>query len=154
MTLSNRVHPNVGKRLGTDVLALLSSESVVGLKTNFLVTEVVVASMPNLEALCLVNPVVLDKFLLPDPDGPNADKKLLPRLRRLQLEEPKVEDGNWSPLVTYLDHQTSDGQTVSLKVFGKVVHVCSGVVKQIEDLVEEFVYVPGPGGKCYFGSCL
>jgi len=154
MTLSNRIHPNVGKRLGTNVLALLSSESVVGLKTNFLVTEVVVASMPNLEALCLVNPVVLDKFLLLDPDGPNADKKLLPRLRRLQLEEPKVEEGNWSPLVTYLDHQTSDGQAVSLKVFGKVVHVCSDVVKQIEDLVEEFVYVPGPGGKCYFGSCL
>jgi hypothetical protein len=82
------------------------------------VTEEVVVAMPNLETLYLSYPVVSDGFLLPDPNGPNADKKLLPSLRQLYLEDAEVEDDNWDPLVTYLAHQTSGGQAISLKIFG------------------------------------
>jgi len=49
---------------------------------NLFVTEEIVVTMPNLEVLYLAHPVVFDGFMLPDPDGPNAHKKLLPSLRR------------------------------------------------------------------------
>ena len=70
-------------------------------------TEEIVLTMPNLEVLYLIRPVVSDRFLLPDPKGSNAHKKLLPSLRRLYLKDAKAVDDNWYPLITYLTHQTS-----------------------------------------------
>ena len=49
------------------------------------VTKEMAVAMPNLEALCFVNTIVSDGFLLPNPDGPNAHTKLLPSLRQLYL---------------------------------------------------------------------
>jgi len=138
------------KKLRADVLALLPLESIVNFKTELMVTEEVIVTMPNLETLHLVDIEVSDGFLLPKPDGPNAHKKLLPSLQRLYLEDVMMEDRGWGPLVTYLTHQTSGDQTVSLNVFGDGVHVCWDVVEQIEDLVEEFIYLPDPNQDCPF----
>jgi len=38
-------------------------------------------------------------------------------------------------------------------MFGFGVHVCPEVVKEIEDLVEEFIYIPDPIQECPFNSC-
>ena len=139
--------------LCTRVLALLPQESIVSLKTDLQATEEILVAVPNLEALYLISPVVPNRFLLPDPKGPNAYGKLLPSLRRLYLEGVKAVDDNWDPLVTYLTCQTFGGQAVSLNVFGEGVHVCSEVIKQIESLVEELIYVPDLREKCPFDKC-
>ena len=148
--LSQQISRNAQERLCIDVLALLPRESIVIFKTDLSITEEFVAAMPNLEALHLVDPVILDGFLLPDPNGPNAHKKLLPSLRWLYLEDLYTVCGRCDSFVTYLAHQTSGDQVVSLSVFGEGVHVCWEVIKRIEGLVEEFVYVPDPDEECPF----
>ena len=91
---------------------------------------------PNIEDLYLIEPLVSDMFLLPDPLSP---KKLLPFLRRLSLDCPVLQsDDYWAPLVTYLTHQTSGGQAISLRFCGDHPPIPPRVVREIEDLVEEF----------------
>ena len=148
--LPQQIPRNARERLCIDVLALLPQESIVSFKTGLSVTEEVVVVMPNLEVLHLVDPVILDGFLLPDPDGPNAHKKLLPSLRWLYLEDLDAMDDDCDSLVTYLAHQTSGNQVISLSVFGEGVHICSEAIEQIEGLVEELVYVPDPEEECPF----
>ena len=140
-------------RLCTDVLALLPRGSLVSLETDLSVTEEIVVAMPNLEALYLITPVVPGGFLLPDPNGPNAHKKLLPSLRWLCMEDAEAAFDDWEPLVTYLAHQTSGNQAVLLDLFGDGVHVCPEVIERIEGLVEELVYVPDPYQECPFDRC-
>jgi len=151
--LSQPILRHVAKILCTDVLALLPQESIVGFETDLSVTEEVVVAMPNLKVLHLVSPVVSDRFLLPDPDGPNVYKKLLPSLRRLYLEDVEAVDYNWDPLVSYLIRQTPGGRAISLNVFGEGVHICLEVIERIEGLVEELVYVPDPDGLCPLDIC-
>ena len=137
----------------TNLLAFLPRESIVYLETNDPATEAI-AAMPNIETLHLTYAIVDQGFLLPNSDGPDAHTKLLPSLRRLYLENPRVRHYKWDPLLTYLAHQTSGNQRISLKVFGEEVHICSRLVKQIEGMVEEFDYQPNPWMKCPFGGCL
>jgi len=153
VALSQPISHRARRRLYTDVLALLPRESLVSFEANRSVMEELVVAMPNLEVLYLVCPVVSDGFLLPDPNGPNTHKKLLPSLQRLYLKDVEAMYDNWDPLVTYLAYQTSGGQAVSLNLFGGGVHVCSEVIKRIEGLVEELVYVPDPRKKCPFDKC-
>ena len=142
---------DVRKKLSIDILALLPQESIIDFHTNLPVTEEVIVRMPNLEALHLTRPVA-PGFLLPDPNGLNGHKKLFPSLRRLYLEDAEAVDDDWDPLVTYLAHQTSGDQAVSLELFGEGVHVCSGVIEQIKGLVEELVYEPDPNQECPFDA--
>ena len=142
---------DVRGRLCIDILALLPQESIIDFETNLWVTEEVAVAMPNLQALHLVRPVVYDGFLVPDPIGPNAGKKLLPSLRWLYLEGARLDD-DWDPLVTYLAYQTSGDQAVSLDLSGGD-HICSDVIEEIEDLVEELVYEPDPELECPFDKC-
>jgi len=148
---SQPIHRLAAKRLYTDVLALLSQESITSFEADFSVTEETLVAMPNLKALYLVGPVMSDRFLLPDPDGPNAHKKLLPSLQLLHLEDTGTVDSNWEPLVAYLAYQTSGGQAVSLDLIG--THVCLEVIERIESLVEELVYEPDPEQECPFDRC-
>ena len=147
---SQNISRDSRERLCIDVLALLPQESIVSLETGISVTEEVFVAMPNLEALHLVGPVMLDGFLLPDPNGPNAHNKLLPSLRWLYLEDPDALHDRCDSLITYLAHQTSGNHVVSLSVFGEGVHICSELIEQIEDLVEELICVPDPEMECPF----
>jgi hypothetical protein len=151
--LSRPIPHDIGGKLCTNVLTLLPQESIISFRTDLSVTEGVVA-MPNLEALYLFRPVVSDGFLLPDPNGPNADKKLLPSLQQLYLEAAKVEDNNWDPLVTYLVHQTSGDQVISrVEVFGQGVHVCLKVLERMVGLVKHLCYEADPSKECPFAEC-
>jgi len=142
-------------KLCVDTLALLPQESVVRLETSLPMdaTEKIIATMPNIETLYLVDVVVRDGFLMPNHHGPDTHKKLLPSLRWLCLEDVQAVDGDWGPLVTYLTHQISGNHAISLKVFGEEVHICSWVVEQIKDLVGSFVYEPDPDKECRFDEC-
>jgi hypothetical protein len=144
---------DAAEKLCFEAFTIPLQESIVSFATHLSVTEEILA-MPNLEALCLFHPVVSNGFLLPDPDGPNAGKKLLPSLRRLYLANVEAEDDNWDPLVTYLTHQTSGGQIISLEIFGDWVHTCSKVITQIEGLVEEVSYLLDPYQKGPFDKYL
>ena len=154
VTLSRRIPREVRKRLCFDILPNTPQENIVYLEMNFLLTEEAAVAMPNLEFLHLASLQVSNGFLLPDENGPNAGKKLLPSLRRLYLEDAEAEDDNWDPLVTYVAHQASGGQTLSLNVFGEGFHICAGVIKRIEGFVEELIYIPDPYQECSFDKCL
>lgn len=104
-------------------------------------------------SLRLVGAVVFYGFLLPDPEGPDADKELLPSLRWLYLEDVEMEDRDWDHLVHYLTHQTSGNRSISLGVIGEGVHICTDVLEQIGDFVEDFVYLPDLDKECPFDNC-
>ena len=154
MTIPRRTSREERDKLCT-ILALLPRERVVYLATNLstgLMEELLVA-MPNIEGLYLTCPAMFEWFLLPDPYGPNAHKKLLPSLKCLYLEAVAMEDEGWDPLVRYLAHQTSADQRITLSVFGEGIHVCSDVRDQIRGLVERFLYSPDPDQECPFDCC-
>jgi len=105
--------------------------------------EEVFLMMPNIETLCLSDLLLSDGLLQPNPRGPQANMKLFPSLRSLYLENARIRTkDDWSHLLTYLAHQTSDGQTISLEVTGDVPHGCP--VDEITGLVEEFAYPQNP----------
>ena len=73
--------------------------------------------MPNIETMRITGAKLSDGFLEPNPDGPYAATRLLPSLRLLRLGYVVLQnDDDWSNLVTYLTHQTLDGQTILLVI--------------------------------------
>jgi hypothetical protein len=116
--------------------------------------EGIVPAMPKIQELRLTSAMVSDGFLQPDPDGPLTGTKLLPSLRRLHLENVDLyEDDDWTPLSSYLVHQTCGGQPISLSLSGRRIHICKGVVRDIEGLVEEFTLDLTEEKDCPFDSC-
>ena len=114
----------------------------------------IISTMPNIQELHLSDVTLADGFLRPDPDGPHANKKLLPSLRRLHLEYICLNDDDWSPLIAYLTHQTLDGQRISLALSGGCQHICKDTVEEIRGLVEEFVLDLILEDCCPFDYCL
>ena len=98
-----------------------------------------VPAMPRIQELHLIGASLSDGFLLPDPAGPLAGTKLLPSLRHLHLEDTELDDDDWSPLLSYLSHQTCGGQAISLSLSGEPIHICGNVEISIGGLVDEFV---------------
>ena len=137
-----------------DILTLLPRGLIVHLDVGLFtgvaaVTEGLLVTMPNVEVLRVANAVISDRFLLPDPDGQNARKKLLPSLRWLYLDYPvEVDNDQWEHLVKYLTYQTSGGQTTSLGVAGPTVCIHLELRKRISDLVEQFIYSTDPSDSC------
>ena len=142
-------NPAEMRKLHIDTLGLLPQENIVYFETDLpmAVTKEMVVAMPNLETLYLVGAQVSDGFLLPNPNGPNARKKLLPSLRRLYLQDAQFHEPN--PLIRYVAHQTSGNHPFSLNIHGSDVEICPGM-EQIEGLVEEFVCGPSPDAECRF----
>jgi len=127
-----------------DLVELIPREHVVSFNANALLytkpPEELFLMMPSVRTLYLSGVDVSNGFLQPNPDGPHANKKLLPSLRALHLEDVALSDVDWSHLTTYLAHQTSGGQTISLQVFGDSPYMSPEVVEEIKGLVEEFTY--------------
>jgi len=100
--------------------------------------EQTIAAMPNIQELRLVSAKMSGGFLQPGSDGPLANAKRLPFLRYLHLEDILMYPDYWSSLISYLAHQTSGGQAISLRITGKPVRICPHVVEEIKGLAEEF----------------
>lgn len=147
--------PGAWEEILIDTLTLLPHESVVYLNSNFLVPAAVNAinNMPNIEYLHFVTTPVCKDFVSRGPDGPNGPQNH-PSLRWVYLEDVKAQDGYIDPLVTYLTHQTSANRPVSLRVFGKGVHLCPMPKGDLEDSVKELIYEPEPKLRCPFGGCM
>jgi len=150
VAIPNATSPEEREELCIDTLALLPQESVVYLQVDLLILgmEEIISKMPNIEYLHLVDMIVWEGFLLPGPGEPNSYHKLLPSLRGLCLENVEALDEDWGPLVTYMTHQTSGNQVVSLNVFGDGVHICADVLDQLHSLVEWITYIADPDKEC------
>ena len=136
--------PATLEKLLIDLIELIPREHVVSFNANALLymkpPEELFLMMPSVRTLYLSGVEVSKGFLQPNPNGPHANKKLLPSLRALHLEDVTLSDGDWSHLTTYLVNQTLDDQTISLQVFGDSPLIPPEVVDEIRGLVEEFSY--------------
>jgi len=138
--------PHAVEQLLINLIALIPGEYIVSFIAHSVskLPEEAFFMMPNIEALHLSKVELSEGFLQPNPDGPHANAKLLPSLESLCLEDITLNDDNWGHLTTYLVHQTSDNQVVSLKVTGSSPYIPPSVVNEIRELVGEFtITVPG-----------
>ena len=135
---SDSLPPGLGEELCFDLVELTPREHVVEFTVDLCphVVRDLLVTMPNIEVLFLKDPVVSDTFLPPDPP---SHMKLLPSLRHLVLSHSTLQThGDWRLLITYLTHQTSGGQAISLGLRRGRLPVPPEVVREIEGLVEEF----------------
>ena len=144
VVLADLAPPSTLEQLLIDLIELIPREHVVSFNANALLymkpPEELFLMMPSVRTLYLSGVEVSKGFLQPNPGGPHPNMKLLPLLQALHLEDVTLTDGDWSHLTTYLAHQTSDGQTISLQVFGDSPYMSPEVVDEIRGLVEEFTY--------------
>ena len=138
--------PNVLEEFLVNLIAPIPREPVKFFTTDFdmKLPEEFLFAMPNIHTLRICRVKLTEGFLQPNPNGPHSKAKLLPSLRSLSLGNIALTDGNWGHLTTYLAHQTSEDQIISLRMFGDVPSICPEVVSEIEDLVGEFVLHRNP----------
>ena len=152
LTLSTA--PNMLEQLLLDLITPIPRERVVSLNAFKPDTQGELFSMmPNIETLCIFDVELSGGFLQPNADGPRANTKLLPSLRFLSLQDLTLRDNNWVHLTTYLAHQTSGNQAISLEIGGNLPHLCLEVMEEVEDLVEEFKCDPNEVTTCPLGRC-
>ena len=139
MILFDLLPPDEQEQLFIDMVALTPQESVTSFDTDFDIESPKrpFSAMPNIEELILSDVKLSRGFLQPNSDGPHAGTKLFPSLRSLYLHSVTLVDDDWGHLTTYLAHQTSDGQLVSLWVIGSPA-MPSEVVNEVKGLVEKF----------------
>jgi hypothetical protein len=150
------IPPSAEDKLCIDFVACIPRGHAIyfGGQLNTNAVKEIVPAMPKIQELHLNCAGMLsDGFLQPDPDGPLANTKLFPSLRRLHLEYIVPYDDDWTPLLSYLTHQTSGGQVISFSLSGKHIHICKDVVRDIEGLVEEFTLNLTLEADCPFDSC-
>ena len=138
---------NVLRKLFLNLIAPAPWELVVSFTSvlHMKLPESLLFVMPNINTLSIRGVKLTRGFLRLNPDEPDPKTKLLPSLRWLSLGDVTPSDGNWGHLTTYLAHQTSDDQIISLTMFGDVPDIPPEVANEIEDLVEEFIYPQTPG---------
>jgi hypothetical protein len=147
--------PHLADEVCINLVACTPREHVVYFEGDLSMDAVrgIVPAMPKIQELRLNGAPLSDGFLQPDPYGPLANKKLFPSLQRLHLDCITSEDDDWTPLLFYLAHQTSAGQVISLSLSGEPTHICKGVMREMEGLVEEIILDLTPDEYCPFGSC-
>ena len=145
MHLADQFPSDARKRLPIDLIAQIPRERVVAFDADLdmkLPGEVFLM-MPNIRILSIACAELSKGLLLPIPNGPYANTKLLPVLEVLRLDDIILDGIGWSHLATYLAHQTSDGQPISLEIAGNFPYMGPEVVDKIKGLVREFVYQEG-----------
>jgi len=127
-------------KLCIDLIACTPREQVLylGGHLSTAVLRETAPAMPKIQELCLIGAFLSDGFLRPDPAGSLTGAKLLPSLRHLHMEDTVLDDDDWSPLLSYLSHQTSSDQAISLTLCGEPSHICRNAEIGIEGLVDEF----------------
>jgi len=145
--------PNMLDQFLLDLIAPIPREHVISLHASKPDVQELLSMMPNIETLCIANVELTGGFLQPNPNGPRANTKLLPSLRSLSLHDPTLSDDDWGHLTTYLAHQTSNNQAISLEIVGSFPHLCLEVVEEVEVLVERFKCHPMKVTTCPLGRC-
>ena len=88
-SLQENLPPCAEESLRIDFVAHTPREHAVYLGGDLTIDSLrtIVTAMANIQELNLTGGMVVDGFLLPDPDEPDINGKLLPSLRRLHLED-------------------------------------------------------------------
>jgi len=98
----------------------------------------IVPAMPKIEELHLVSLSLSEGFM--QLAGPLANTKPFSSLRRLRLDGVILSRDGWGPLLPLLEQQASGGQPISLTITNAYTHICRDVVRDIESLVEQFIF--------------
>lgn len=127
-----------GEEICVDLIGLTPREHAIDFwwELNTLDMTNLLFTMPNTNDLYLPQSgspsTLLQQDLLPRT-------KPFPSLRRLCLYYSYLQSGDdWSPLITYLTHQASDGQAISLTLGFEGVSIPPETVREIEHLVQDF----------------
>ena len=118
------------------------------------VVKQVVPTMPRIQELHLVCARLEKGFLLLDPEATVVRKKLLPSLQHLYLEDILPDETSWQPLLSFLAHQTADGQRISVAISAPGEHICNDVIREIGAFVKELVIGLDLDDECPFKSCV
>ena len=139
--LANQPPPDVLKQLFVELIALIPRERVVYFiaSPDLKLLEEPFLMMPNIGTLVVIGAELSKGFLQPDPNGPNANEKLLLELSTLSLQHITLDDDGWSSLKSYLYYQTTNLQTVSLELVGEIPYMSPEEADEIEGLVDEFI---------------
>ena len=138
------------EKLRLDLMAFTPQDHVVSFKAEHRLTapEELFVAMPNIRMLWLYDVNFSNWLLQPNPEGPHSNKRLLPSLQSLHLENVGLDEIDWDLLKAYLVHQASDGELISLQVTGRNECIPLEVQNEIENLVEEFTYYEVCGCGC------
>ena len=142
-------------KLCIDLVAYTPREHVVyfGGTLNMAAVKEIAPTIPGIKQLHLMGAPLGYRFLEPDRDGPLANTKLFPLLQQVHLNAAVPEDDDWSPLISYLTHQTSGGQAISLALTGGRYHICKSVMKEMEGLVDKLILDLLLDEDCPFDYC-
>jgi len=134
--------PGVVEQSLINLIAPVPREPVVSFTADLdmKLPEELLLAMSNIKSLSIHGVGLSKGFLQPDPEGPHAGTKLLPSLQSLSLENITSNDGDWGHLTTYLAHQTSNGQIISLEMSDNPPYIHPSVMDEIKDLVGKFIY--------------
>lgn len=140
--VTGQLHPG-REQLVIDLMEAIPQESVKFLQTNFIseLPGILFASMLNLNHLWLEDLTLSDGFIGPFPTAPGWI--LLPSLISLCLKNVTAKDGNWQPLVTYLERRFSDDKLTLLQV-NTGSEMSPEVANQIKRRVRSFKYNDPP----------
>ena len=136
--------PHTAEQFLIHLIAPIPGEDVTYFTTNFVTPDELLFTMPNIQVLYVTNVELSKGFLQPNPDGPHANTKLLPSLRSLHLGYITLNNSDWGHLTTYLAHQTSNGQIISLTVSGIFPRMDPEVANEIKGLVGRFTIMEMP----------
>lgn len=130
------------KKLGLDLMAFTPQDHVVSFEAEHRLTapEELFVAMPNIKMLWLCDVDFSNRLLQPNPEGPHSNKRLLPSLQSLNLENVGPDEIYWDLLKAYMVHQVSDGEPISLQVTGRNECIPLEVQNEIQNLVEESTY--------------
>ena len=140
-------------KVWVDFIAHAPSEHVVCLEVNMDpdAVEKIISIMPNAQELTIMNNESPDGLPRPALDGPFVGMKLFPSPRYLHLYD--FGGRYWSSLASYLIHQTSGGQVISLRVAGEPVRICPHLVESVRNVVEELILDLSSEEECRLGIC-
>ena len=134
---TSKFYPSGLTQLAIDLMRYIPREQVECLEMDHhMEAPELYIAMPKLKHLQLYDVVVSGGFLWANIDWWPAGQKVLPLLQSLDLVDVFMKDDNWQPLVTYLQHQCSNGPTLLLKMIGRFV-MSQEVKRQIKPLVKK-----------------
>ena len=141
---------NILKGATLDLITHIPREEVVhfGAYCTAIPTEGACTRFPNLRVLSFELMPLFAVF----PDPLIEDGKILPSLEHVLLKDVFENNGDWSPLLTFLGRRLSSGNRLDTLVVARCSHVCQEVVNDIKGMVRE-LNIDCQNTMCPFGTC-
>ena len=139
VVLRGEPHRTLTERAALNLITYVPLEEAVFFLARHIpiIMEDIHTRFPNLRELYFQ--AVLLRVAFPDPN-PVKSGEAFPSLEHLTLERVVVDDGDWSPLLTFLACRVTSGNRLdTLKIFSST-HICPKVMEAIRGLVRVFEF--------------